>query len=284
MLGVLRALQHFSHQVAGLPILIATDNSTVVSHLRHVGGMRLEMMMSLTREIFHLAESLEIVLLVRHIPEKMNCVADALSRRGFIVATEWCLCPLVFRMICRVWIQHPGETIDFFATRFNARTPMFVSPFPDQKAVAVDAMSISWSALSLFAFPPTAMILLILAKVMTDRATLTLVAPLYRKATWFHTRLSLAIDIPRRLPDREDLLAQPWHGPWLVDPRRVLDLHVWRLSGDCIAAADFLRTLLWSQLEPSEDLPLTVTSLNGDFSLVGAVDGRWIHSIPLADL
>ena len=161
---------------------------------------------------------------------------------------------------------------------------MFVSPFPDDRAVAVDAMSMRWTGLSLYAYPPTAMVAAVLAKAIADKAVLTLVAPMYRRATWFPILLLLLIDLPRRLPDRVDLLAQPWGGPWLEDPRAVLDLHVWRLSGDSIAAADFRGTLPWSRLDPSELLQLPVTSPSGDCSLAGVVDGRLIHSVPLVEL
>jgi hypothetical protein len=35
--------------------------------------------------------------------------------------------------------------IDLFATSFNNKFPLFVSPVPDPKALAVDAISMDWA-------------------------------------------------------------------------------------------------------------------------------------------
>ena len=47
---------------------------------------------------------------------------------------------------------HPN--IDLFATRLNNRLPLFVSPIPDSKALAIDAMSMNWDGIHAYAFPP----------------------------------------------------------------------------------------------------------------------------------
>jgi hypothetical protein len=200
---------------------------------------------------------------------------------GQIVNTEWTLHAEVFFQVLHIWNLFPEETIDLFATRFNAQTPMFVSAYPDERAVAVDAMAMDWSSLTLYAYPPTAMIPLVLAKIISDKVTMTLIAPMFRRATWFSTLLSLAVDLPRQLPDREDLLSQPWNGPMLGNPRERLDLHAWRLSGNCIATAAFRDTLPWSQLDPFEALRSTATSPSGDSSPVGVIEGKLIPSVPL---
>ena len=64
----------------------------------------------------------------RHIPGRLNVVADKLSRLGQTIPTEWSLLPEVFRSICSRWHR---PKIDLFATRFNNMLPLFVSPVPD---------------------------------------------------------------------------------------------------------------------------------------------------------
>ena len=45
--------------------------------------------------------------------------------------------------------------MDMFATAENKVTPIYVSPYTDDRAWAVDALSISWNDLGLiYAFPP----------------------------------------------------------------------------------------------------------------------------------
>ena len=68
----------------------------------------------------------------RHIPGRLNVVADKLSRLGQTIQTEWFLLPQVFHSICSRWHR---PKIDLFATRFN-KFPLFVSPVPDPLATA----------------------------------------------------------------------------------------------------------------------------------------------------
>ena len=77
----------------------------------------------------------------RHIPGRLNMVADKLSRLGQTIQTEWFRLPEVFYSICSRWHR---PKIDLFATRFNNKLPLFVSPVPDPMATAVDALSRPW--------------------------------------------------------------------------------------------------------------------------------------------
>ena len=58
----------------------------------------------------------QVTLKARHIPGRLNVVADKLSRLGQTIQTEWSLLPEVFQAICSRWHQ---PQIDLFATRFN---------------------------------------------------------------------------------------------------------------------------------------------------------------------
>ena len=68
-----------------------------------------------------------------------SVVADKLSKVGQTIQTEWSLLQEVFQTICSRWHR---PQIDRFATRFNNKLPLFVSPVPDSLATAVDALSL----------------------------------------------------------------------------------------------------------------------------------------------
>ena len=97
----------------------------------------------------------QVTLRARHIPGRLNVIADKLSRLGQTIQTEWSLHPAVFQAVCSRW-HHPQ--VDLFATRFNNKLPQFVSPVPDPQAWAVDALSLSWEDLDPYAFPPAAIL------------------------------------------------------------------------------------------------------------------------------
>ena len=72
-----------------------------------------------------------------------------------MIQTEWSLSPQVFHLLCSKWAR---PQIDLFATRFNHRLRKFVSPVPDPAAWAVDALSLSWGNLDMYAFPPVSLL------------------------------------------------------------------------------------------------------------------------------
>ena len=86
----------------------------------------------------------QVTLKARHILGRLNVVADKLSRLGQMIQTEWSLLPEVFQTICSKWYR---PRIDLFATRFNNKLPLFVSPVPEPLASAVEALSLPWEDL-----------------------------------------------------------------------------------------------------------------------------------------
>ena len=53
-----------------------------------------------------------------------------------------------------------------FVTRFNNKIPLFVSLVPDQMAWQVDALSLQWEELDLYAFPPVSLLGQMVSKVV----------------------------------------------------------------------------------------------------------------------
>ena len=147
--AVFLALKEFRTLCYNKTVLIATDNTTVVAYINKEGGMKSGSLCALLWRILSWCTRQQITLRARHIPGRLNVIADKLSRLGQTIQTEWSLHPEVFQAVCSRWHQ---PQVDLFATRFNNKLPQFVSPVPDPQAWAVDALSLSWEDLDPYAF------------------------------------------------------------------------------------------------------------------------------------
>ena len=111
-------------------------------------------------------------LQVLRVPTALNLVADALSQVDPL-NTEWTLPTLAFEDVLR-WAG-PLE-VDLMASPVNHRLPKWVSAFPHPGALAVDCRSFDWAAFgSLYLFPPTAMIPLLLHLILACPVTLMVI-------------------------------------------------------------------------------------------------------------
>ena len=137
---VFLALKEFQDLCPDKIVLVATDNTTEVSYINKEGGMRLAPLCALLWRTLTWCSRQQVTLKARHIPCRLNVVAEK----------QWFLLPEVFQMICSRW---HWPQIDLFATRFNNKLPLFVSPVPDLLASAVDALSLPWEGLDAYAFP-----------------------------------------------------------------------------------------------------------------------------------
>jgi hypothetical protein len=143
------------------------------------------------------------------------------------VNTEWELHAVIFQAITLIWDR---PLIDLFATSLNYKLETFVSPIPDQKAWAVDAMTISWKGMFNYIFPPFRLLNGILHKIKEDGCKTILIAPAWPRQSWFPDLLLLSCAKPLRLHLRGDLLSQ-FKGKKLHQGLEKLHLHAWLLSG-----------------------------------------------------
>ena len=154
-------------------------------------------------------------------------IADKLSRLNQTIQTEWSLLPDVFQSLCSKWHR---PQIDLFATRFNHKLPLFVSPVPDTLAVAVDALTLPWEDLDAYAFPPTAILGKVVEKLLDSPCKrLILIAPGWPNMPWFWDLVTMSSQVPLSLPNRPNLLTQPFNQ---IPHRNLtnLNLHAWLLE------------------------------------------------------
>ena len=81
----------------------------------------------------------------------------------------------------------PKLQVDLFATHLNNQLKMYVSPCPDQEAIAVDAMTIPWNRWNhLYLYPPTTMIPKVLAKLTESKIkSAILITPEMPTRPWY---------------------------------------------------------------------------------------------------
>lgn len=210
MLAVTLAICQFQPILHDKTILIATDNTTVLGHLRNQGGTRSPAMVHRTFEFFETAAAMNLNFRCRHTPGRKNILADQLSQAGQTIPSEWTL--------------NQEVVDDAFTTCLNHRLPDYFSPVVDPAALAVDAMTQAWSRASLYMFPPRPLIPAVLRKLQRPHADVVLVIPWDETAPWFPWLLQLS-QVPgfqrRSLPQVPDL--QP-----LVDARwdNLQELHL----------------------------------------------------------
>ena len=148
---MLLALKSFEHLCRDQIVLIATDNTTVVSYINKEGGMRSGSLCAILWRLLSWCHPGRIVLRARHIPGPLNVIADKLSRHNQVIQTKWSLSQQVFHLLCSKW-GHPQ--VDLFATLFNHRLPKFISLVLDPAAWSMNALSLSWENLDAYSFSP----------------------------------------------------------------------------------------------------------------------------------
>ena len=85
--GSLSTLKEFQNLCADKIVLVATDNTTIVSYINKEGGMRSGTICALLRRILTWCARHQVTLKARHIPGWLNVVADKLSHLGQTIQT-----------------------------------------------------------------------------------------------------------------------------------------------------------------------------------------------------
>lgn len=225
--AVALALESFQPLLLNLHVRVVTDNRTVSAYINRQGGTISKNLSVRTEQMLIWARESGISISARYISGSLNILADQLSRPHTVIQTEWTLAHKVLEPVWDLWGK---PLIDLFATRFNHRLPIYVSPVPDPHALAVDALELSWVGLDAYAFPPLPLIQRVLRKAEEDGPRLILILPHWPAQAWFPDLLRQTHCPPLPLDVQDRGLLQPRSGIPHGNPR-VLDLHAWFLCG-----------------------------------------------------
>ncbi|XP_038054779.1 uncharacterized protein LOC119726989 [Patiria miniata] len=240
------------------------------------GGTRSPQLCYRTWEMFQWLLRHKVDLLAIHIPGAENDIADSLSR-GKVVPTEW---SLNRRIVSQIFSILGRPHIDLFASAINTQLPVFCSRAHQPHAWASDALSIDWTNMFAYAFPPISILTKVIGKLERDRCKILLIAPFWPRQPWFPRLVRLLVGSPLILPDRHDLLVQPQSRFRHPSPG---DLHLacWPLSSVLTEQQVFLKTLQpWPQRDvvSQHDESMTV---DYDIIVGGAQNRLWIRSVLL---
>ena len=142
--------------------MFSTDKKTLVSYINKQGGTHSPNLCLEVWEILLWCLEHDTVIRIHHIPGKFNILADRLSRLDRLLKTEWALDQSVAKSIFQM-LNFPS--VDLFATQFNHKLPLYVSPALDNHALAIDILSMNWNFLHVYAFPLTILKYSVLAKI-----------------------------------------------------------------------------------------------------------------------
>lgn len=181
MLAAFFALKTFATNVYNTQILLRIDNTTAISCINRMGSVQYPHLNKISREIWHFCEQRKLIVFASYIKSCDNTVADFESRRNQS-DTEWELAHYAFSQIVDSFGM---PEIDLFASRSNTKTDRYISWKPDPYAYCIDAFTVSWSNLFFYAFPPFAVILKSLNKIIVEKSYGILVVPFWPTQPWF---------------------------------------------------------------------------------------------------
>ena len=265
-------MKAFAKDKRNIHILLKMDNSIAVFYVNRMGDTHSTVLSNLAIHLWQWCLERNVSLSAEHLPGVDNCIADKESRT-IQSAAEWQLHPATFQLI----MENLGTcNVDFFATWLNTQLEIFMSWRPDPEAIGSDALQLSWTSWKGYAFPPFCLIGKCLRKVREDKASLVLIAPVWRSQPWYPALLELLVDFPLLLPVDQVLLTDPFGKPHPLMTAGQLHLAAWKLSGVDSLQEEFQKKLL-SCWPPDgvrgQTLP---TRVPGDDGMAGALNRRWI--------
>ena len=154
MKAVMLGLQVLCKDANNVHICLQSDNTTTVSYITSMGGVKLEICNTMALQIWEWCITRQIWISARHIPVSQNVQTDKASRE-FKDSVEWSLSEEIFQDINNRW--GPFD-IDMFASRLNYKVDAYASWRPDPGAKFTDSFCFNRESHFFYAFPPFSLI------------------------------------------------------------------------------------------------------------------------------
>ena len=205
--AILLSLKSVGRNWSDCHVRIRSDNTTAVSSINRQGSTHSLLCNEITKQIWEFAFVRKIWISAVHLPGTENVEADTASRK-FQDETEWTLREDVFETLCKIFGQ---PDIDLFASRLNYRIKPFAAWKPDPEADMINSLMHDWGEFErVYAFPPFAIIHLVLQKFIEDRAEGILVVPYWKTKPWFTMFANLIVSEPLLIHVIDDVLFLPF--------------------------------------------------------------------------
>lgn len=222
-------LLSFKHYLSGKCIQIYTDNITAKAYLLHQGGP-LKPYNDVTKAIWCLISKYQMEISCLHIAGVENIKADYLSR--IVDPHNWTLNKDIFHVIDRMLGPH---SIDRFANWTNHLLPKYNSMYWDPGTSGVNAMAQrDWNKEMNYCAPPFSMINSVLDLVIQQRAKMTLIAPIWKGASWMLKLRKMCVQEPIILPQNGHTFQRV--NMWAPVPEPLRNARwrvgVWNVHGD----------------------------------------------------
>lgn len=205
LLAAFLGLKSFCQNYRNINVLLRIDNTTAISYINRMGGIQFPHLNQISREIWQWCESKDIYIFASYIRSRDNTDADRASRHTNI-DTEWSLNEASFQNIVQKFDQ---PNIDLFASRLNYKCDRYVSWKRDPGAYDIDAFTLTWNKYFFYAFPPFALVLKCLRKIIVDDARGILIVPFWPAQPWYPMFKSLASSEIIYFKPHKNLLLSP---------------------------------------------------------------------------
>lgn len=205
LMAAFYGLKCFANETSSINILIRVDNVTALSYINRMGSIKHTHLNDLARNIWNWCEDKNIWIQASYVCSNEN-LADKASRT-ISTETEWELNEYAFSKIKN---KFGKPAVDLFASNINKKCDTYVSLNRDPDASAIDAFTISWKDIEFYAFPPFALVLRVLKKIVTDQACGILVVPNWPCQAWYTLFNNLLITEPLILGPNANLLCSPF--------------------------------------------------------------------------
>lgn len=231
-------------------IRIRTDNTTSVSYVNNLGGVKSIECHKIVKRIWEWAIERNNFLSAVHLPGSENLLADKASRI-FDENTEWEIDDNIFDYVCETYGKFD---VDLFASRINNKLEPYVAWKPDPRAIFIDAFSEPWHKFTNFyAFPPFSVVMKCLKKIAMEKAKGILIVPLWPTQSWFPKLIKMLVQTPLVLP--KNVMHLPFKKEATHKQHKNLRLLVCPLSGNSSEAEVFRMNPLISSVPLGEILP-----------------------------
>lgn len=190
VLAVRLSLESLEDLLAAGEVVSLFVDSQVALHVIEGLSSRSAPLLAELRRLHKVVQRLGVTLTGAWLPTAENAWADALSREED--NTDWTLARPFFASLEAMYGPHQ---VDRFATGANAQLPRYNSRWRDPGTEGVNALEQDWAGANNWVNPPFCLIPLVLRHLAAQRASATVIVPVWEAQPWWEPALRQANEV-----------------------------------------------------------------------------------------